>query len=99
MTRPAVFEWDSVKANGNLAKHGVRFEVATRVFDDPGHADFDASYAEDGETRRKAVGRIGGRLFTLVYTVRGEALRIISARASNAMEKRRHADGKIHARS
>jgi uncharacterized DUF497 family protein len=91
--KPAVFEWDSVKASGNLAKHGVRFEVATHVFDDPDHADFDASHTQDGETRRKAVGRIEGRLFTLVYTVRGEACRLISARASNAMEKRRYADG------
>jgi uncharacterized DUF497 family protein len=90
---PTVFEWDSVKAASNLAKHGVRFEVAVRLFDDPGHADLDASHDEDGEPRRKAVGRIEGRLFTLVYTMRGEATRIISARASNAMEKRRYADG------
>ena len=28
------FEWDDVKARGNLAKHGVSFEEATTVFDD-----------------------------------------------------------------
>ncbi len=93
MRTSVVFEWDCVKASRNFAKPGVRFEVAVRVFDDPDRADFDASHAEDGEPRRKAVGRIEGRLFTLVYPVRGEAYRIISARASNAMEKRRHADG------
>lgn len=92
MTVRAVFEWDVAKAEVNLAKHGVRFEVATGVFDDPRHADFDASRVEDGEARRKVVGMIQGRLLTVVYTMRGEVRRIISARQSNAMEMRRYAD-------
>lgn len=29
------FEWDERKARDNLAKHGVSFDLATRVFDDP----------------------------------------------------------------
>ena len=93
MRTPVVFEWDTVKAESNLAKHGVRFEVATSVFEDPDVADFDASRVDDGEERRKAVGMIQDRLFTVVYTVRGKVMRIISARLSNATEKRRHADG------
>ena len=93
MRTPVVFEWDTVKAESNLAKHGVRFEVATSVFEDPDVADFDASRVDDGEERRKAVGMIQDSLFTVVYTVRGKVMRIISARLSNATEKRRHADG------
>ncbi len=93
MEPPVLFEWDTGKAESNLAKHGVRFEAATGVFRDRELADFDASHAEDGEARRKAVGMIQGRLFTVVYTVRSGATRIISARLSNTMEKRRYADG------
>ena len=92
MISPRRFEWDAAKASANLVKHGVRFEVATGVFADPTRADFDASHVEDGEVRRKVVGEIQGRLFTLVYTLRGEKMRIISARQSNAMEARRYAD-------
>lgn len=88
-----LFEWDVAKAAANLAKHAIRFEVAARVFHDPRRADFDASHVEDGEARRKAVGMISGRLVTVVYSVRGSVARIISARQSNAMEKRRYADG------
>jgi uncharacterized DUF497 family protein len=93
MEPPVLFEWDIWKAEGNLAKHGVRFEVATGVFRDPDLADFDASHVEDGEARRKAVGMIQGRLFTVVYTVRSGVTRIISARLSNTTEKRRYANG------
>jgi uncharacterized DUF497 family protein len=41
----------------------------------------------------KAVRLIQGHLFAVVYTVRGGVTRIISARQSNAMEKRRYAEG------
>ncbi len=88
------FEWDDAKAQSNLAKHGVPFAYAVRVFLDPHLIDFDASKPEDGEIRRKAVGGIEGRLFTVVYTERHDVLRIISARRCNATETRRY--GAIH---
>ncbi len=42
----------------------------------------------DGEARRKAIGLIEGRVFTVVYVQRKEATRIISARRANATEKK-----------
>jgi uncharacterized protein len=42
----------------------------------------------DGEARRKAIGLIEGRVFTVVYVQRGEAIRIISARRANATERK-----------
>ena len=86
------FEWDAAKDALNASKHCVSFEEAVEVFVDHKHADFDASHPQDGERRRKAVGMIGGRLFTVVYTVRGQAIRIISARRANAYEVRRYDD-------
>lgn len=88
------FEWDDLKAESNLAKHGVPFAYAVRVFLDPDLTDFDASKPEDGEVRRKAVGVIDGRLFTVVYTERNSLTRVISARRCNAAEARRY--GPLH---
>lgn len=88
------FEWDDAKAQSNLAKHGVLFAYAARVFLDPDVVDFDASKPVDGEVRRKAVGVIEGRLFVVVYTVRDEVVRVISARRCNAAEARRY--GPLH---
>jgi uncharacterized DUF497 family protein len=41
------FEWDSVKARSNLAKHGIGFEEATTVFDDPRGIDAPDLYDPD----------------------------------------------------
>ena len=84
------FEWDSRKSASNAAKHGLSFEEAVAVFADAGRADLDATHQQDGEDRRKAVGSINGRLFTVVYTFRGETMRIISARPANSKEIRQH---------
>jgi hypothetical protein len=87
-----MFEWDTEKAAHNLRKHDVPFELAQRVFDDPQHVEGNVSRAQDGEPRRKAVGMIDGKLFAVVFTMRGEARRIISARRTNAKEDRKYAD-------
>jgi uncharacterized DUF497 family protein len=90
MPAPISFEWDDAKDAANAVKHGISFFEATAVFADSGRIDFDATHPEDGEERRKVVGRIEGRLFVVVYTVRGGRFRIISARRANAQETHRH---------
>ena len=67
-----MFEWDEAKAASNLRKHGVPFEFAVRVFDDPARVEFDVSRPGDNELRRKCVGRIDGRLFVIVFHKRGQ---------------------------
>lgn len=88
------FTWDDTKAAANLAKHGVSFAYATRVFLDPDRVAVDASRPEDGERRCKLVGAIGSRVFTVVVTERDGAIRLISARRCNATEARAY--GPIH---
>ena len=90
------FEWDDAKAESNLAKHGVPFDYAARVFLDAQRVDFDVTRPADGEDCRKAIGVIEGRLYAVVYTARGERLRLISARRCNVTEERRY--GPLHAR-
>ena len=80
------FEWDPAKAAANERKHGLAFQVAIVVFSDPNWLDLDVTREADGESRRKAVGRIGEHVFTLVYTRRDAVVRLISARRANVQE-------------
>lgn len=82
------FDRDDGKARSNLAKHGVPFPYAVRVFLDPEMVELDASRESDNEVRRKAVGVIEGRLYVVVYADRDGVRRIISARRTNAREQR-----------
>ncbi len=81
------FEWDPAKAANNLAKHGIEFVDATEVFDDP-----DVYITPDprwySEIRFQAIGTVKRELALIVYTMRGTAYRIISARRANRRERR-----------
>ncbi len=81
------FEWDADKDQSNRAKHGVSFSEAIAVFADPDIVLIDASREQDNERRTKAIGQIEGRLFVVVFTERGRAIRLISARRTNRVEE------------
>lgn len=68
-----LFEWDPVKARTNQQKHGVSFEDAMHVFEDP-YALFDRERIDEaGELRWQALGLAGGAIVLLVvHTVREE---------------------------
>ncbi len=81
------YEWDEVKAFVNFRKHGVDFADAVGVFDDP-HA---LSMPDPSlhEQRFVATGTdFPGRVLVVVYTFRGERIRIISARRATPSERR-----------
>lgn len=86
------FEWNEDKAALNVINHGIAFPFATAVFLDPTRADLDVSRQHNGEMRRKAIGRIGRKLFVVVYTLRGDVRRLISARRTNRAEDRIYGD-------
>lgn len=88
METPLDFEWDDGKADANLAKHGVPFPFATRVFLDPDVLVVASFRPEDGERRFKAIGRIDGKLFVVVFVMIGATCRLISARRTNTKEDR-----------
>ena len=85
----ASFEWHGEKARKNLEKHGVSFEEAQTVFDDPLagiKADPDHS---SGEVREIIVGYSEKeRLLLVSFTERGEMIRIIHARAATQHERK-----------
>ena len=86
------FEWDDAKSEQCLRKRGFSFGFVVAAFDDPHRRVETDERWEYDEVRYRLYGRIGDRLFVLVYTVRGGAIRIISARKANARERRRHGD-------
>jgi uncharacterized DUF497 family protein len=81
------FKWDEAKALENQRKHGVSFEEAVTVFDDPLFILQDASRTE--ERRDSAIGfSSAGRLLTVVHIeIDGESIRIISARRVSQLEE------------
>jgi hypothetical protein len=81
------FEWDAGKARANYAKHGVNFEMAREVFNDPLAIDGIDDRGNYGEARLIAIGRAQGEILYVVYTERNGRLRLISARPATKREK------------
>ena len=87
------FEWDEAKAATNLGKHGVSFTEATTAFADPLAAIFPDPDHSDDEEREILVGYSEYNLLLIVsYTVRADAIRIISARKASRSERQSHAN-------
>jgi uncharacterized DUF497 family protein len=86
------YEWDSKKAASNLRKHKVDFADAVAVFED----DFAITINDDEpkETRFVTIGMDAlARVIVVVYTWRGNNIRIISARKADAVERRQYEEG------
>ncbi len=82
------FEWDSVKADANWRRHGVRFELAATVFSDPFAVEFLDDRQDYGEPRFVIIGMAnGGVLLFVAYTERDVWIRIISARRVTQREE------------
>ena len=83
------FEWDNTKDEANRRKHGIDFRTAARVFLDPFIVEFDDRDAAN-EMRFNAIGLVDGRMLLVTYTMRGDVVRIISARGAEPHEKRKY---------
>jgi uncharacterized protein len=84
------FEWDETKAEFNLRRHKISFREACRVFDDL-FVLIEQDLSEDyGEDRFLATGIVEALLLTVVYTERGERIRLISARKASSDEQRKY---------
>lgn len=88
------FEWDADKARINLRKHGVSFQEASTVFYDELSATGDDPDHSVGECRFITIGvSSAGRLLAVAHTDRHDVVRIISARAAAAAERRIYEEG------
>lgn len=84
-------EWDPRKGAANFLKHGVRFsEAATVLFD---KLAVSAEDSESDEQRFVTIGEsVDRRVLVVVYTWRGDKLRLISARKATPKERRAYED-------
>jgi len=80
-------EWDPVKANENLRKHGVSFTAATRVFEDTFRVEWEDVREDYGEERYVTIGMVNAEVLSVAYTLRGDVIRMISARRASNQEK------------
>jgi uncharacterized DUF497 family protein len=88
------FEWDDEKAESNVEKHGVTFDEAATVFDDPLAATTADLGHSDGEDRFLTVGMSArNRILVVIHTDREGRTRIISAREATSREQKGYEDG------
>lgn len=92
-----IFEWDPAKERANILKHGVSFELAMRVWDDPLHVVL-PDRIEDGELRWHAIGMVGSAALLLVVHANPDAqdedrIRIIGARKATRRERKLYEEG------
>ena len=88
------FEGNTSKAERNLTKHGVSFEEAKTVFDDPFYVDFFDPDHSENEERYLIVGESNrDQLLIVSYTERGNSIRLISAREVTRTEREIYEEG------
>lgn len=78
------FEYDPAKSASNLSKHGIDFDQAQALWDDPWM--LEAPAKTEDEPRFLSIGKIEGKHWAAVRTPRGEAVRIISVRRARKEE-------------
>ena len=83
------FEWDESKARSNVRKHGVSFQEAVTVFDDPMSITLDDPEHSDYERRFVTIGFSSrGRLLVVCHSDRHDRIRIINSRTADRRERR-----------
>jgi hypothetical protein len=90
------FGWDSAKAKADRKKHGVSFSAAARVFDDTHRVEWLDTREVRSEELFVTVGEVNGQVLAVVYTMRRERVRIISARRASRTEKDEYHGDRSH---
>ena len=84
------FVWDARKNRRNVAKHGVAFETAARIFEGPRLTMID-DREDYGELREVSIGLVDGLVaLIVVHSESDGAVRIISARRALKRERKRY---------
>ncbi|MBW7922571.1 MAG: BrnT family toxin [Rubellimicrobium sp.] len=78
------FEWDEDKRRATIRKHGIDFVDAVEIFDGPV---LHLPARSDIELRRAVAGVLHGTIIAVIYTMRGDRIRIITARRARRYER------------
>ena len=79
-----IFEYDDKKSKQNYTKHGIDFDVAQSLWDDPDLLEIPAKTTD--EPRYVVIGILNQKHWSAVITYRSESIRIISVRRSRLEE-------------
>ena len=83
-----MYEWDEAKREANLRKHKLDFRDAYLVYDHPRKITFRLQRGMEARFQDISVVDVGGNVLTLVYTLRGQNIRVISFRIASRRERR-----------
>ena len=81
------FEWDENKNEKNIQKHGIAFEDAAQIFY---RARIEKRSDRADEERYITIGEVNKRIIAVIYTLRAEKIRIISARKARKNEEKEY---------
>lgn len=84
------FEWDDTKAATNWRDNSITFEMARDAFKDAFSIDWIDNRQDTPEERLNTLAVVGDRLLHVSYTLRGDRIRILSARKAEPHERRRY---------
>jgi len=88
-----LFDWDIKKSDANKAKHGIDFETAKGLWSDENRIEIRASHPV--ENRSIIIAKHHDKIWTAIYTLRGDAVRIISVRRSRKKEEQLYGKKKL----
>ena len=87
------FEFDKNKSRANQQKHGINFNTAQKLWDDPNRVIIPAKHLD--EPRYLLLGMIHTQIWSAIYTIRNQKIRIISVRRARKDEKEIYKSGRI----
>jgi uncharacterized DUF497 family protein len=80
-----MFEFNPDKSKANRLKHGIDFHLARRLWNDPHRVEIPARWVD--EPRFLLIASIEGEVWSAIYTIRNNRIRIISVRKARKDEK------------
>jgi hypothetical protein len=85
-----MYIWDETKRQSNIEKHGLDFLDAALMYENPDRCTYLSGRPDESRRLDRALVRVHGRVVALIYTLRGEDVRIISFRVAPREERKRH---------
>lgn len=84
------FEWDNNKNATNIANHKISFLEAAEIFSFEDTVITLSNNHGNDVLRHKAIGNLKGKFYTVIFTYRGDLIRIISARRARKDEQQQY---------
>ena len=85
-----LFEWDDNKNQINVLKHGYDFKRASTIYNNPDKLTFVSQNSGSDVIRFTDIAEINRKYLTLIYTIRGNVIRVMSLRPSSRKERKKY---------